>query len=135
VIDDRDDHSPIDILSVGHPGGGPSVPGAGDKRATLAKDKAAGGAPASKVNSGEMGKIIGWGRGQDAASVAQTNAVTASLTQEVAAGMVSKGVTKGWVTQQLSLYGAAVETGGKKLGNAQLQPRHDLMKTLLSLIP
>jgi len=41
VIDDRDDHSPIDILSVGHPGGGPSVPGAGDKRATLAKDKAA----------------------------------------------------------------------------------------------
>ena len=111
-------------------------------RATIPGPKAptpaAGGAgvAGAELTAAKVGeRIIGWGTGQTAEAVAQTQAVTRSLTTEAIEGMIKRGLTREWVADQLAMYERAVATGGAKLKNAQLLPRLELMKRLLELWP
>jgi hypothetical protein len=85
------------------------------------------------LNSEGMGRVIGWGEGKAADAVAQTQAVTESLTSKVVEAMAERGLTKEWVIDQLSKYTAAFEKGGDKLKNVQLIPRMELMTKILEL--
>jgi hypothetical protein len=91
---------------------------------------------APPMSSGEIGgKVIGWGTGQSPAAVAQTRAVTNGLTAEGVKSMIARGLTREWVTQQLTMYRAAIAQGGKKLVNTQLEARKELMEAILTLWP
>lgn len=91
---------------------------------------------AGKIVSGEQGKIIGWGTGQSAEAVKQTIQVTQNLTKEKVKEMISTGLSKEWVQQQLKMYSKAVAEQGVKLEkNNQLLARKDLMEKILSLWP
>jgi len=87
------------------------------------------------LTSGEAGGVIGWGTGQTAAAVAQTEAVTQALTTQAIRHMVTRGLTREWVAAQLTQYEAAAARGGPKLVNQQLLPRLALMRRLLDLWP
>lgn len=87
------------------------------------------------LTSGQAGGVIGWGTGQTAAAVAQTEAVTQSLTTQAIRQMIARGLTREWVAAQLVQYEAAVARGGAKLVNQQLLPRLALMRRLLELWP
>ena len=87
------------------------------------------------VTAATQGAIIGWGTGQSAAAVAQTQQVTASLTATRVASMVARGLSKEWVQDQLIKYTASIAAGGAKLQNTQLVPRKELMERILSLWP
>jgi len=89
-----------------------------------------GGAP---LISAKMGRIIGWGEGQAAEAIAQTKAVTESLTSEQIELWAKQGLTREWVAKQLELYTKAVAKAGDKLKNLQLEPRKELMEKILSL--
>ena len=49
--------------------------------------------------------------------------------------MISSGLTREWVEQQLSMYRKALGSGGPKLKNKQLIPRKELMEKILELWP
>jgi hypothetical protein len=87
------------------------------------------------LTSGQAGGVIGWGTGQTAAAVAQTEAVTQGLTTQAIRQMIARGLTREWVAAQLAQYEAAVARGGAKLLNQQLLPRLALMRRLLELWP
>jgi hypothetical protein len=87
------------------------------------------------VTAATHGAIIGWGTGQSAAAVAQTQQVTASLTATRVASMVARGLSKEWVQDQLIKYTASIAAGAAKLQNTQLVPRKELMEKILSLWP
>lgn len=87
------------------------------------------------LRAGELGKIIGWGTGQSANAVAQTEAVTQGLTTEGVQAMIAQGLTRAFVEGQLASYTTAFAEGGAKLGNAQLLPRLELMQKILELWP
>ena len=87
------------------------------------------------LTSGQAGGVVGWGTGQTAAAVAQTEAVTQTLTTQPIRQMIARGVTREWVVAQLALYEAAVAQGATKLVNNQLLPRLALMRRLLELWP
>jgi RHS repeat-associated protein len=91
------------------------------------------GASAS-LTSGEAGAVIGWGTGQSAAAVAQTQAVAEGLTSEAVAQIVARGVTREWVKEQLALYTNAIARGVAER-NTQLLARQALMEKILSLWP
>jgi RHS repeat-associated protein len=86
------------------------------------------------LTSGEAGAAIGWGTGQSAAAVAQTQAVTEGLSSEAVRQMVARGVTRAWVEEQLALYNNAIARGVAER-NTQLLARHALMEKILSLWP
>ncbi|UPK72825.1 RHS repeat-associated core domain-containing protein [Chitinophaga filiformis] len=93
---------------------------------------AAGGiTPAIKLTSGQMGKIIGWGEGQQA--VQQTINVTQNLTKAQVRRMARQGLLKEWVEDQLVKYTQSIAKGGDKLKNTQLLHRKELMEKILSL--
>jgi RHS repeat-associated protein len=85
------------------------------------------------LTSAKMGKIIGWGEGATAEAVAQTKALTESLTSEQIQLWEKGGLTREWVAKQLELYTKALAKGGKKLTNINLEPRKELMEKILSL--
>jgi hypothetical protein len=95
----------------------------------------AAGATGTALTSGQAGGVIGWGTGQAAAAVAQTEAVTQSLTTQAIRQMIARGLTREWVQAQLAQYESAIARGGAKLLNQQLLPRLALMKKLLDLWP
>jgi hypothetical protein len=103
--------------------------------APVAPPAAAPAGAAAELTSAEAGQIIGWGTGQTAEAVAQTQAATRALTTEAIKGMIKRGLTRTWVTEQLAAYERAVATGAAKLKNVQLLPRLELMKRLLELWP
>jgi RHS repeat-associated protein len=95
-------------------------------------------APAAEVTtltSAQAGEIIGWGTGQSAAAVAQTEAATAALDEAAVEQMAAQGVTREWVSSQLVRYAEAVDVTAKVAANAQLLPRIQLMLRLLELWP
>jgi hypothetical protein len=51
----------------------------------------------------EYGQIIGWGTGQSARAVAQTQAVTQALTTQAVENMIAQGLTRGFVQSQLTM--------------------------------
>lgn len=87
------------------------------------------------LSAGEMGEIIGWGTGQTAAAVAQTEAVTEALTTEMVEGMIERGLTREFVEKQLAMYIRSAANAFKVANNAQLLPRLALMQKLLELWP
>ncbi|MFI2473898.1 hypothetical protein [Nocardia xishanensis] len=88
------------------------------------------------MTSAQIGRyIIGWGETQTAAAVAQTRAVTQSLTTEIVRGMIARGLTREWVEAQLATYGRSFAKEGMKLVNKQLVPRIELMRRILELWP
>ncbi|HEV1994128.1 MAG TPA: hypothetical protein VGR03_07350 [Candidatus Acidoferrum sp.] len=95
-----------------------------------------GAAAEGALASGEIGgEIIGWGTGQAAEAVAQTEAVTQGLTTEAIEGMIEEGLTREWVESQLEMYEKAAENAIKAARNTQLMPRLELMQKLLELWP
>ncbi|MDO6431551.1 DUF6443 domain-containing protein [Flavitalea sp. BT771] len=92
-----------------------------------------GGAGGFGLTSAKMGRIIGWGEGATAEAVAQTKALTESLTSEQIQQWAKGGLTREWVAKQLELYTKALEKGGNKLKNINLEPRKELMEKILSL--
>ncbi len=87
------------------------------------------------ITAGAQGTIIGWGTGQSAQAVLQTELITASLTRKAVAQMVARGLSRKWVEQQLAKYTASIAQGERKLDNAQLLVRKELMEKILSLWP
>ena len=87
--------------------------------------------PALRLTSGQMGKIIGWGEGQQA--VQQTINVTKNLTKSQVRRMARQGLLKEWVEDQLVKYSQSIAKGGDKLKNTQLMHRKELMEKILSL--
>jgi hypothetical protein len=74
--------------------------------------------------SGDIGgKVIGWGTTQSAEAVAQTNAVTQNLTRGAVRQMVSNGLKRTWVEEQLAMYRTAALDAVKAAKNVQLAPR------------
>jgi hypothetical protein len=112
--------------------GGPKTP---TPRGPVGAAAGAGEAGAAELTASQGGRIIGWGTGQTAEAVAQTQAVARGLTTEAVEGMVARGLTRQWVQEQLALYERAIAAGGPKLKNLQLLPRLELMKKLLELWP
>jgi RHS repeat-associated protein len=90
---------------------------------------------AATRSSGDIGRIIGWGRGQSPADVAQTLRATRELTASQVVDLVKQGVTREWVEKQLVLYRKSLETGNRKLENRQLLPRIEFMEKLLGYWP
>lgn len=88
------------------------------------------------LSSGEIGgEVVGWGTGQTAEAVAQTNSVTQNLTREGVREMIKNGLTRERVEQQLTLYRSAATNSVKVAKNAQLVPRTALMEKILQLWP
>ena len=85
------------------------------------------------LTSSKMGRIIGWGERKTAEAVAQTKALTESLTAEQIQLWAKQGLTREWVAKQLELYTKALAKGGAKLKNINLEPRKELMEKILSL--
>jgi len=82
-----------------------------------------------------QGAIIGWGTGQSAAAVAQTQQVTAYLTATRVTSLIARGLSKEWVEGQLTMYLAKIAAGGAGLNNTQLFARKECMEKILSLRP
>ena len=82
--------------------------------------------------SDEMGEI-GWGTGQSAEAVAQTERVAESVTEETVRELARKGVTRHWVEEQLAKYTKTLAEKARALDNKQLLPRKALMEKILSL--
>jgi RHS repeat-associated protein len=91
------------------------------------------GAGGTELISAQMGRIIGWGEGPTAEAVAQTKAVTESLTSEQIQLWAKQGLTKEWIQKQFALYAKAIAKGEDKLKNINLEPRKELMEKILSL--
>lgn len=87
------------------------------------------------LSSGAMGRIIGWGTGPSAKAAAQTRHVAENLTAEAVSRMAQQGLTREWVAKQLVAYNSAIQQGGRKLENAQLFARQELMTKILQLWP
>jgi hypothetical protein len=92
-------------------------------------------AAGTALTSGQAGEVIGWGTGQTAVAVAQTEAATQGLTTQAIRQMITRGLTRQWVEAQLAQYESAIARGGAKLVNRQLLPRLALMRKLLELWP
>ncbi|SHN37627.1 DUF6443 domain-containing protein [Mucilaginibacter sp. OK098] len=86
------------------------------------------------LTSSEMGEIIGWGEGQTAEAVAQTESVTGSLTEKTVESFAKKGLTKEWVNKQLASYAKSL-LDPRKAGNINLLPRKALMEKIIQLWP
>lgn len=92
--------------------------------------------PPQGKESWDVGRnVVRWGESQSAEAVAQTRAVTESLTPQRVQQMAGEGLTKQWVEKQLAMYEQMAAQGGKKLANKQLLPRLELMRKLLRLWP
>jgi hypothetical protein len=111
-----------------------AVTGTGDVAAAAA-GAAAEAAEGVALTSAEAGELIGWGTGQSAEAVAQTRAVTENLTEAIVKDLATKGLTRDWVTGQLTQYQSAIAKAGVKLVNQQLLPRAELMAKILALWP
>jgi hypothetical protein len=105
------------------------------QRAAPAIQRAAAAQQRAALSAGEFGDIIGWGTGQTARAVSQTQAVTQALTTEAVQGMIAKGLTREFVQNQLAMYSSTFAKGGEKLVNKQLVPRLELMQRILDLWP
>jgi hypothetical protein len=104
-------------------------------QALVAEAQAALPAVTKALSSGDLGKVIGWGRGQSPEAIAKTFEVTKNVTTSAIEKMMEQGLTKEWVTRQLGMYSEAIKGGTDKLRNAQLLPRAELMKKILDLWP
>jgi hypothetical protein len=80
-----------------------------------------------------QGAILGWGTGQSAEAVQQTEQLAQNLTQEQLNQMIKNGLSRQWVEEQLALYNKAIAEGGAKLLNQQLLPRQQLMTKILQM--
>lgn len=83
--------------------------------------------------------IVKWGTGQGEADVALTVQRTGEISKRAVQDMIDQGLTKDWVSGQLTKYTKAYEDGinGLKntLKNQQLIPRTELMKKILQNWP
>ncbi len=79
-------------------------------------------------------EVVRWGRGPD---VAKTKRRIDELMESGNKGveeMIEQGLRRDWVEDQLSKYRAAMRDPAKRT-NPQLEPRAELMETILSLWP
>jgi hypothetical protein len=91
---------------------------------------------AAALSRKEFADIIGWGEGNAAQRVKQTEDVTAGLTRDKVKEMITKrGLTKESVLENIKLYENAATDPVKVAKNTQLLPRLNLLKRLLELWP
>ncbi|MEN9865281.1 MAG: hypothetical protein RL748_871, partial [Pseudomonadota bacterium] len=79
-------------------------------------------------------KIIKWGEGQAIKDVMTTIERTKAINKQEVSQMIKQGLERQWVEKQLTAYRAAIESSKKSI-NAQLYPRIELMKKILSNWP
>ena len=87
------------------------------------------------LSRSKQGDVIGWGKSNKDADVKRTLTRTKTLKSQDVRAMMDQGLTRKDAEALLALYEKAIKAGGKKLDNAQLIPRRDLMKKILSLWP
>lgn len=86
------------------------------------------------LNNSQVGQLIGWGRSQTGQAVAQTQAVTQSLTSGRVQELINQGLTRSWVEKMSSVYASEIEEGNDAV-NMLLAPRLEVLQTILRLWP